>query len=316
MILAIPAIPAAVGVFMKFVTVQHQGRVLAGLWLSDGVLDLQAAAKRGGVGASMSSVLEIIRGGAPSWRAVQALAVRAQQQKDPLISHDAVQLLSPIPQPLRNIFCVGRNYLDHVKEGHAARGTDLKLPEVPQFFTKATHAMNAPSGDIRLDPRVTQFLDYEVELAVIIGRTGRDIGPDQALEHIFGYAVSNDVTARDVQRRHEQWFKGKSLDGTFPFGPWIIDAEEIADPTTLELVMRVNGEERQRAHVSQMIFNIPTIIASLSAGLTLEAGDIIATGTPSGVGYAMKPPQSLRAGDTLTTAISRIGELTNRVVEA
>jgi 2-keto-4-pentenoate hydratase/2-oxohepta-3-ene-1,7-dioic acid hydratase in catechol pathway len=300
---------------MKYVTVQHQARVLAGLWLPEGVLDLQAAAKRSGEGASMSSILEIIRGGAPSLQAVQALVTRAQRQQDALIRHDEVQLLSPIPQPLRNVFCVGRNYIDHVKEGHAARGTDVKLPEVPQFFTKATHAMNSPTGDIRLDPRLTQHLDYEVELAVIIGRSGRDIRPEQAFEHIFGYAVSNDVTARDVQRRHEQWFKGKSLDTTFPFGPWIIDAEEIGDPTTLELVMRVNGEERQRAHVSQMIFDIPTIISSLSAGLTLEAGDIIATGTPSGVGYAMKPPQSLHGGDTLTTSISRIGELTNRVVE-
>jgi 2-keto-4-pentenoate hydratase/2-oxohepta-3-ene-1,7-dioic acid hydratase in catechol pathway len=300
---------------MKFVTVQHQGRILAGLWLADGVLDLQQAARRSGEGANMSSVLEIIRGGERSLQAVRALAAGAQAAKAALLEHEAVQLLSPIPQPLRNIFCVGRNYLDHVKEGHAARGTDLKLPEVPQFFTKATLAMNSPTGDVRLDPRLTHHLDYEVELAVIIGRAGRDIAPGQAFEHIFGYAVSNDITARDVQRRHDQWFKGKSLDTTFPFGPWIIDREEIGDPTTLELIMQVNGEERQRAHVSQMIFDIPTIIASLSAGLTLDAGDIIATGTPSGVGYAMKPPQNLRGGDVLTTSISRIGELRNRVVE-
>jgi 2-keto-4-pentenoate hydratase/2-oxohepta-3-ene-1,7-dioic acid hydratase in catechol pathway len=313
--IAVIFILGAIGEFMKFVTVQHQGRVLAGLWLADGVLDLQAAAKASGEGAALSSVLEIIRGGAASLRTVRALAARAQQQPAALIRHDAVQLLAPISEPRRNIFCVGRNYLDHVKEGHAARGTDLKLPEVPQFFTKATLAMNSPTGDIRLDPRLTQHLDYEVELAVIIGRSGRDIRPEQALEHIFGYAVANDVTARDVQRRHEQWFKGKSLDTSFPFGPWIIDAEEIGDPTTLELVLRVNGEERQRAHVSQMIFDIPTIIASLSAGLTLEAGDIIATGTPSGVGYAMKPPQNLRGGDVVSTSISRIGVLSNRVVE-
>ena len=300
---------------MKFVSVRHQGRVLAGLWFADGVLDLLEAAKLGGEGASMSSVLDIIRGGDSSLSAVKRLAARAPHYKAALLKHDAVELLAPIPQPLRNIFCVGRNYLDHIKEGYAARGTDLKLPEVPQFFTKATHAMNSSTGDVRLDPRLTQHLDYEVELAVIMGRGGRDIGPEQAFDHIFGYAVSNDVTARDVQRRHDQWFKGKSLDTTFPFGPWIVDREEIGDPTTLELVMSVNGEERQRAHVSQMIFDIPTLIASLSAGLTLEAGDIIATGTPSGVGYAMKPPQRLRGGDRMITSISRIGELTNRIVE-
>jgi 2-keto-4-pentenoate hydratase/2-oxohepta-3-ene-1,7-dioic acid hydratase in catechol pathway len=300
---------------MKFVTAEHQRRVVTGLWLADGVLDLGQAAQRAAEDAPMSSVLEIIRGGKASLTAVRRLVARQQQEKTALLRHDAVKLLAPIPDPLRNIFCVGRNYLDHVKEGHAARGTDVKLPEVPQFFTKATHTMNSPTGDVRLDPRLTQHLDYEVELAVIIGNRGRDIEPQRALDHVFGYAVSNDITARDVQRRHDQWFKGKSLDTTFPFGPWIIDREEIGDPKTLELVMRVNGEERQRALVSQMIFDIPTIIASLSAGLTLEAGDIIATGTPSGVGYAMKPPQSLRGGDTLVTSISRIGELTNRIVE-
>jgi 2-keto-4-pentenoate hydratase/2-oxohepta-3-ene-1,7-dioic acid hydratase in catechol pathway len=300
---------------MKLVSVRQNSRVAAGLWLDNGVLDLAAAAKQGGERASMASVLEIIRGGEESFAALKRLAARAAQFSAALLPHASLELLAPIPQPLRNIFCVGRNYLDHVKEGHEARGTDVKLPEVPQFFTKATHAMNSASGDVRLDPRLTQALDYEVELAVIIGRSGRDIAAAQAFDHIFGYAVANDVTARDVQRRHEQWFKGKSLDTSFPFGPWIIDREEIGDPSTLELVMTVNGEERQRAKVSQMIFNIPTIIASLSAGLTLEPGDIIATGTPSGVGYAMKPPRMLKGGDLLVTAISRIGELKNRVVE-
>jgi 2-keto-4-pentenoate hydratase/2-oxohepta-3-ene-1,7-dioic acid hydratase in catechol pathway len=300
---------------MKFVSVEYQRRIVTGLWVPEGVLDLEQAAQRTGEDASMSSVLEIIRGGKASLTAVRRLAARQQQEKTALLKHDAVKLLAPIPVPVRNIFCVGKNYIDHVKEGDAARGTELKLPQVPQFFSKATHAMNSPTGDIRLDPRLTQHLDYEVELAVIIGSRGRDIEPQQAFEYVFGYAVSNDITARDLQRRHDQWFKGKSLDTTFPFGPWIVDREEIGDPKTLELVMRVNGEERQRALVSQMIFDIPTIIASLSAGLTLEPGDIIATGTPSGVGYAMKPPQSLHGGDTLVTAISRIGELTNRVVE-
>ena len=148
---------------------------------------------------------------------------------------------------MRNVYCVGRNYLDHVKEGYQATGKDLELPEVPQFFTKATHAVNAPDGDVRLDPGVTRRFDYEVELAVIIGRPGRDIAKERALEHVFGYAVANDFTARDLQRRHQQWFKGKSLDTTFPFGPWIVDAQEIGDPGSLELSLSVNGEERQRA---------------------------------------------------------------------
>jgi 2-keto-4-pentenoate hydratase/2-oxohepta-3-ene-1,7-dioic acid hydratase in catechol pathway len=167
---------------------------------------------------------------------------------------------------------------------------------VPQFFTKATHAVNAPDGDVRLDPRVTRRFDYEVELAVIIGASGRDIPKERAIDHVYGYAVANDFTARDLQRRHQQWFKGKSLDTTFPFGPWIVDREEIGDPSNLELSLTVNGEERQRVTVDRMIFDIPTLIASLSAGLTLEAGDIISTGTPAGVGFAMDPPRYLKGG--------------------
>ena len=150
---------------------------------------------------------------------------------------------------------------------------------------------------------------------MVIGRSGRDIAPSATFEHIFGYTIANDVTARDLQRRHEQWFKGKSLDTTLPLGPWIIDRDEVGDPTTLELSLSVNGQERQRARVAQMIFDIPAIIASLSAGMTLDAGDIIATGTPSGVGFAMNPPQYLRGGDEIIARIDRIGELRNRVME-
>jgi len=226
-----------------------------------------------------------------------------------------VQKLAPIPQPVRNVFCVGRNYADHVKEGAAALRADLKLPTVPQFFSKATLTVIGPGAEVRLDRKLTQKLDYEVELAVIIGRGGRDIAASEALEHVFGYSIANDVTARDLQRRHDQWFKGKSLDTTLPLGPCIVSSDEISDPKVLELSLTVNGQERQRARVEQMIFDIPTIIASLSAGLTLLPGDIIATGTPSGVGFAMTPPQYLHDGDEMLARIDRIGELRNRVVE-
>ena len=148
---------------------------------------------------------------------------------------------------------------------------------------------------------------------MVIGKTGRDIPRERAYEHVFGYTIANDVTARDLQRRHEQWFKGKSLDTTLPLGPWIVDAAEIGDPTTLELSLTVNGQERQRSKASMMIFDIPAIIASLSAGLTLEAGDVIATGTPSGVGFAMDPPQGLKDGDVVVATIDRIGELVSPI---
>jgi 2-keto-4-pentenoate hydratase/2-oxohepta-3-ene-1,7-dioic acid hydratase in catechol pathway len=299
---------------MHFISFRHKDQIAAGLMLRDGVLHLAAAGKAAGEAAELSSMLEIIRGGGDALAACERLAA-ATVHGDALLPIASVQKLAPIPQPLRNVFCVGRNYVDHVKEGAAAMRTDLKLPVVPQFFTKATLAVIGPGADVRLDRKLTQKLDYEVELAVIIGRGGRDIAASDAFEHIFGYTIANDVTARDLQRRHEQWFKGKSLDTTLPLGPRIVTSDEIGDPKLLELSLTVNGQERQRARVEQMIFDIPTIIASLSAGLTLLPGDIIATGTPSGVGFAMTPPQFLHDGDEMLARIDRIGELRNRVVE-
>ena len=264
--------------------------------------------------SDLSSMLAIVRGGEASLAALQRMESRRDEFTDAWLESSRLQLLAPIPVPARNVFCVGRNYADHVKEGLIKAGKEVKLPEVPQFFTKATGAVNAPLGDIRLDPRITRLLDYEVELAVVIGTAGRDITPARAYDHVFGYCVLNDFTARDLQRRHDQWFKGKSLDTTCPMGPCIVDRASLGDPATLELSLSVNGEERQRAKAGQMIFDIPAIIASLSAGLTLQPGDIIATGTPAGVGYAMTPPQALKGGDLVVAKIDRIGELRNRIV--
>jgi|SRR5579862_2573184 len=301
---------------MRLVTCSHEGRTLSGMWCDDRVLDLAAAGRRMNEAADLSSMLAIVRGGEASLAALQRMESRRAEFTDAWLEAGAVRLLAPIPAPARNVFCVGRNYVDHVKEGYAKAGKEVKLPEVPQFFTKATGAVNGPNGDVRLDQAVTRLLDYEVELAVIIGSAGRDIAPERAYEHVFGYCVLNDMTARDLQRRHEQWFKGKSLDTTCPMGPCIVDRAALGDPRTLELSLTVNGEERQRATVAQMIFDIPTIIASLSAGLTLQPGDVIATGTPAGVGYAMTPPQALKPGDLVVASIDRIGELRNRIVAA
>ena len=300
---------------MKFITFRYKDQIAAGVVVAEGVLNLAAAAKAASETADLSSTLAIIRGGEESLAACRRLASHAAQGGEALLPMSQIQKLAPIPQPIRNVFCVGRNYVDHVKEGAAAMRAELKLPVVPQFFTKATLTVIGPGADVRLDRKLTQKLDYEVELAVIIGRGGRDIAASTALEHVFGYSIANDVTARDLQRRHEQWFKGKSLDSTLPLGPCIVSSDEIDDPKALELSLSVNGQERQRARVDQMIFDIPTIIASLSAGLTLLPGDIIATGTPSGVGFAMTPPQYLHDGDEMLARIDRIGELRNRVVE-
>jgi 2-keto-4-pentenoate hydratase/2-oxohepta-3-ene-1,7-dioic acid hydratase in catechol pathway len=301
---------------MKLVTFEGSKGPRAGVRLDDGrLLCLATAAEKTGAALDAASVLAIVQGGPAALEAVKALAARAGEVPEAVVAADKVRLLAPIPRPPRNVFCVGLNYVDHVAEGHRARKTEMKLPEVPTFFTKASNTVNAPEGEVRLDPKVTHFLDYEVELAVIIGKGGRDVPADQAFDHIFGYAVANDVTARDLQRRHIQWFKGKSLDTFLPLGPWIVTADEIGDVPSLALSLTVNGETRQSATVSQMIFDIPTIIESLSAGLTLEPGDIIATGTPSGVGFAMEPPQALKGGDVVVATIDRIGSLTNRIVE-
>ena len=301
---------------MKLLTFCYRDTTLTGLLTSDGVLDLAAAAKSAGESVDLSSMLAIIRGGESTLSACKRLEERAGRGGDALLPLAQIRKLAPIPKPARNVFCVGRNYVDHVKEGASAMNKEVKLPEAPQFFTKATRTVIGPGAEVRLDQKVTRRLDYEVELAVIIGKEGRDIPASRASEHIFGYTIANDVTARDLQRRHDQWFKGKSLDTTLPLGPVIVTRDAIGDPKMLELSMSVNGQERQRARVEQMIFDIPTIIQSLSAGMTLEAGDIIATGTPSGVGFAMDPPQYLHDGDEMLATIDRIGELRNRVVEA
>ena len=212
------------------------------------------------------------------------------------------------------MFCLGRNYADHIQEDNVSRDKQTPPPEAPQFFTKPATTIVGDGAGIRYDDKVTRWLDYEVELAVVIGRGGRDIPAGEAMQHVFGYTIVNDVTARDLQRRHDQWFKGKGLDTFCPMGPWIVTADEIADPHALTISLEVNGERRQHASTGDMIFRIPEAIASLSAGLTLEPGDVIATGTPSGVGYAMNPRRFLAPGDEIVCRVEGTGSLRNKVV--
>jgi 2-keto-4-pentenoate hydratase/2-oxohepta-3-ene-1,7-dioic acid hydratase in catechol pathway len=227
-----------------------------------------------------------------------------------------IQLAAPIPRPRKNLMCLGWNYADHAKETALIRGQETKAPEYPVFFTKAPTTVNSPYGNIIIDPQVSVEIDWEVELAVIIGNGGKNISEEDALSHIFGYTVLNDVTARDLQSRHKQFFKGKSIDGYCPMGPWIVTADEIKDPQHLDVKLRVNGIIKQDGNTSMMVFPIRSIIAFLSLGMTLEPGDIIATGTPSGVGFARNPPEFLIAGDVMETEVEGIGVLRNVIVNA
>jgi 2-keto-4-pentenoate hydratase/2-oxohepta-3-ene-1,7-dioic acid hydratase in catechol pathway len=224
-----------------------------------------------------------------------------------------VLLHAPIPRPVKNIFCVGRNYVAHIKEGAAAYNREAKLPDVPVFFTKAPTAVSGPFDEVPRHNDITQQLDWEAELAVVIGRTGRNIGRADALSYVFGYTVLNDITARDVQQRHAQWFKGKSLDGSCPMGPVIVTADEFGDPQVKRVSLRVNGVTKQDASTEDMIFPVATIIEWLSKGLTLEPGDIIATGTPEGVGMGRTPQEWLQDGDVVETEVEGIGVMRNRI---
>jgi 2-keto-4-pentenoate hydratase/2-oxohepta-3-ene-1,7-dioic acid hydratase in catechol pathway len=226
---------------------------------------------------------------------------------------DRSMLLAPIPHPSRNIFCVGRNYLEHVREGDLKRGIQTPIPQHPQYFTKPPSTVVGDQRAIEIEPWVSDKIDYEVELAVVIGRPIRNADPDAAMAAIFGYTIINDVTARDLQRRHDQWFKGKGLDTFCPMGPWVVTRDEIPDPHALALRLWVNGDLRQSDTTAHMHFSVGRIISDLSQGMTLMPGDVIATGTPPGVGYAMTPPQFLRAGDRVTCEIEGIGRLSNPV---
>lgn len=224
-------------------------------------------------------------------------------------------VLAPIPSPQRDIYCVGWNYLKHFKEGVGKRGSqETELPEYPTFFSKATRAVTAPQTVIPYDRTFTEKLDYEAEIAVIIGREGKNIAEDAALDYVFGYTLANDISARDVQRRHGgQWLKGKSMDGSCPLGPAIVTREEVSVIENLNIRGLVNGEVRQEARLSQLIFSIPRLIAELSRGMTLLPGDILLTGTPDGVGFAMDPPVYLKPGDHVVVESDALGRLENTV---
>lgn len=224
-----------------------------------------------------------------------------------------VKLCAPIPYPNRNLMCLGKNYLEHVKEVKEFSATTNDLPEYPIYFNKTAYPAIGDQDVIKSHSMLTDEIDYEVELAVIIGKEGKNIDANNIEAHIFGYTIVNDISARDIQSRHEQWFKGKSLETFCPMGPYLVHKSAVLNPNDLELTCSVNGELRQCSNTKHMIFDIPYIISDLSKGMTLRAGDIILTGTPSGVGLGFNPPQYLKSGDTVVCHIDKIGYLTNTI---
>ena len=310
---------------MRLVTYRKgSSKPRVGAQAGEAVLDLGALAAdlahergtvRHGRGGFPKTMLELIKGGPEAL----ALAREALGHGEAILKRDGLNALverklgvaaakarleAPIPRPARNVFCLGRNYKEHAAERGAA------APEHPVYFTKAPETVVAPGAKV-IHHAATKELDYEVELVVVIGTAGKDIARERALEHVFGYTVVNDVTARDVQKRHQQWFHGKSMDTFCPMGPVLVTADEIPDPQQLSVAMRINGETRQSSHTSKMIFPVDECIAVLSQGFTILPGDVIATGTPEGVGAALG--KFLKAGDKMEAEVERIGVLANRI---
>jgi 2-keto-4-pentenoate hydratase/2-oxohepta-3-ene-1,7-dioic acid hydratase in catechol pathway len=277
----------------------------------DEIIDVAAAANGSGAANMPSDILGVIDGGAGALDRLRELASSAPPTAAVRSLAD-LTLLPPFDPPRGNVLAIGRNYQKHAEEGARALNTEVGPPTI---FTKAITTITGPYADIRIDPSVSTKIDWEVELGVVIGRRGANIKRSDALEHVFGYTVLNDVTARDIQNGWGgQWFKGKSLDGSCPVGPWVLTRDEVPDVQQLHLQLRINGDVKQDANSRDMIYPVDAIIEWLSVGMTLLPGMLIATGTPEGVGFARTPPEFLQPGDVMESEIEGIGVLRNSVV--
>lgn len=261
----------------------------------------------------------------PAWRDMQLLIENFSTFKASLeqiiaapaaimrVPQELVTRLAPIPHPRQNVMCLGLNYQEHINEAAEFTGKDWKAPTHPIVFTKSTYSVIGHEANIPYDDASCEQLDWESELGIIISKTGRHISREDTLSYVFGYTVINDISARDIQRNHKQFFLGKSLDGACPIGPYIVTADEINDPQNLNISCRVNGVTKQDSNTKHMIFDIADIISILSKSMTLHAGDIIATGTPDGVGFAREPAEFLQVGDVVECEVEQVGILRNRL---
>ncbi len=313
---------------MRFVTFSRKNQQRIGLiGPQDQIIDLAEVNRRylrGGNPPFLASIQSFVEAGAKAMqvarKAEKYIAGKtAEDQKKlaragALLKLSQIKLAAPIPWPKKNVVMLGVNYREHVDEGAKARSLEIKYPDYPVFFTKPATSVIGHMGKV-IHHKATEKLDWEVELAVVIGKKGRNIPKEKAYDYIFGYTVCLDMTARDLQRIHGQWFKGKALDTFCPMGPWIVHKSALPDPQQVRLICRVNGEVMQDGNTRDMIFDIATTIESLSKGMTLEPGDMISTGTPSGVGFARVPPVFLKPGDKVEGEVEGIGTLEVTIAE-
>ena len=290
---------------MKLVAFERDNRRGVGLWEADGrVRPYRLTDEEAALGVAVITAAHV--------------AGRSIPLADVTIAVEPGQIRAPFPKPIRNIFCVGKNYYEHAHEfarsGFDSSAASGAVPDAPIIFSKVPECVTGPGAPILFDPSVSTAIDYEAELCVVIGKGGRGIRKADALTHVWGYTIVNDVTARDLQGRHKQWLIGKSQDSFCPMGPCAVTADEI-DLADTSVQCWVNGEQRQNANTRDLIFDVPTLIETLSAGITLLPGDLIATGTPVGVGIGFNPPRYLKPGDKVRIEIGGIGQIENEVQE-
>lgn len=298
---------------MKFVTAKQEEKVFVGLVHEEkqAVLHIREVQRKKGEKITIPiTMLECIEQGAAFIeKAIEMMHWANENAREAYYPLESVKLMAPIPRPRKNILCVGKNYRDHAIE----MGGEEAISKEIIIFTKAPTTVIADGEQIYSHPHATNELDYEGELAIVIGKRGKQIAKDKALEHVFGYTIVNDVTARDIQRKHKQFFLGKSFDTFCPMGPYVVHKTAIENPNILNIETKVNGEVRQTSNTAHMMFSIEEIISIVSKGMTLEPGDIIATGTPAGVGKGFNPPKFLQTGDHVAITVQHVGTLQNTV---
>jgi 2-keto-4-pentenoate hydratase/2-oxohepta-3-ene-1,7-dioic acid hydratase in catechol pathway len=301
---------------MYLASYSHDGKLKYGFRTNDerSVVDAVEAEKQLFSDAFLPATLrEVIENKEAIARLKEVQGKISEQSVDYILPLSDVILEAPIPNPKRDIICLGLNYHEHALEYTTAMEEAKTVPQNPIVFTKATTTVIGPNQKVKSHRNVTNEIDYEAELAIVIGKEGTNISEEEAYDYILGYTIINDVTARDLQKKHSQWFLGKGLDTFGPMGPYLVTTDEITAPVNLNIQCRVNGEVRQNSNTELLIFDIPTIIKTISAGITLQPGDIIATGTPKGVGIGFNPPRFLQEGDVVEVEIEKIGTLTNTV---